>query len=191
MKIKYLLFITLSLLNSYSLCQSTDKSVSINTSSKIYNLKLYPELIINPIQDKNPNYFTFGVGISSYKPISYSVYEGNFYFHLSQSVYIMTGLSYFDNLKFSSPDMTYQYDLFANLYVLRRWEFNKLYAMFAGFGVSSSLGSAGLNLFIKFDIAVNNFSSIGLQIKQQFLMSQKPPDYLLYPIISIQYSIKL
>jgi hypothetical protein len=111
MKIKYLLFITLSLLNSYILCQSTDKSVSINTSSKIYNLKLFPELKINPIQNKNPNYFTFGVGISSYKPISYSVYEGNFYFHLTQSVYIMTGLSYFDNLKFSSPDMTYQYDL--------------------------------------------------------------------------------
>jgi hypothetical protein len=103
----------------------------------------------------------------------------------------VTGLSYYDDLKSSSPDMTFFYDLNANLYILRTWQFSKLYALFAGFGLSSSFYSAGLNLFLKFDIAVKNSAYLGLQIKQQFISSQYPPDYLKYPIISIQYSIKL
>jgi hypothetical protein len=137
------------------------------------------------------NYISLSVGLSTYKPIYYMAYEGNIYFHMSQGVYLMTGLIYFDNVRNSSPDITIQYDLFANLYLLKKWQINKLFTIWGGVGVTPSFGYSSANLFFKYDIAINNSSNIGLYLKQQFLINKKAPNYLRSAVLLLHYSIKL
>jgi hypothetical protein len=139
-----------------------------------------------------PTLISAGTGAYTYKFVNMYFYEINVLPHISQKIYLETGLILYRTRYYDSVESTTEL-IYLNLYFHHRWDIKNRIFIYGGIGFSIAPISGFIaNIKIRGDYKLNKTINLGIEIKKGFYFRNKSPwKYYLYPAISANLSINL